>query len=235
MTTREPISSVIFDVGGVIADWNPHYLYRRLIPDPAERERFLTEVCTGEWNAHQDRGRPFGEAVAELVTRHPEHRNLIEAFWRQWPKMLGDPIPGVADIVTELHGRRTPLYGITNWSAETYPIAVRKHPELTLFADTVISGEVRMSKPDPEIFRYSLKRFEIIPEQTVFIDDNPDNIAAAEALGINGVHFTDAATLRAVLERLDLLLSSHPASRPTLRNHLVGIGMYCGASNLSKR
>ena len=234
MTAPETISSVIFDVGGVIADWNPHYLYRRLIPDPAERERFLTEVCTGEWNAHQDRGRPFEEAVAELVARHPGQRELIEAFWHQWSQMLGDPIPGVSDIVTELHHRRTPLYGITNWSAETYPIAIRKHPELTLFTDTVVSGEVRMSKPDPEIFRYSLERFKVTADQTVFIDDNPDNVSAAEALGINGIHFTDAAALRADLERMNLLLSITPPPPPTLSNHFVNIGMYCGASDPTK-
>lgn len=205
MAASGPFTSVIFDVGGVVADWNPHYLYQRLIPDPVERERFLTEVCTGEWNARQDRGRPFDEAVAELVDRHPGQRALIEAFWHQWSQMLGDPIPGVADIVNELHRSATPLYGITNWSAETYPIAVRKYPELGLFRDTVISGEVRMSKPDPEIFHYALNRFGITADRAVFIDDNAANVSAARELGITSIAFTDATALRDDLKLANLL------------------------------
>ena len=202
----ERVRAVIFDVGGVIADWNPLYLYRRLIPDPEERAWFLAEVCSSEWNAEQDRGRPFAEAVRLAVASHPERRALIEAYWRRWPEMLGAAIPGVCELVTELHRVGTPIYGITNWSAETYPIAVRAYPVLGLFRDTVISGEVELWKPDPAIFTYALERFGVTASEALFVDDNPDNVAAAEAFGMGAVRFTDASSLRKDLEQAELLL-----------------------------
>ncbi|MBT2210106.1 HAD family phosphatase [Actinomadura sp. NEAU-AAG7] len=198
-------TTVVFDIGGVIIDWDPRYLYRRLIPDEAEMERFLTEVCSGAWNAQQDRGRSFIEAIEELAARHPGQRELIMAYWERWDEMLGDPIPGVADIMTELHQAGVPMVAITNWSAETYPIAVREHPELKLFRDAVVSGEVRLSKPDPEIFRYALDRFGLAPHEALFIDDNRANTAAADALGIGTHLFTGAPALRATLETAGLL------------------------------
>ncbi|GAA4137486.1 HAD family phosphatase [Actinomadura keratinilytica] len=205
MPAPGPVTSVIFDIGGVIIDWDPLHLYRKLIPDDAERERFLTEVCSDSWNAEQDRGRSFAEAVEVAAARHPDQRELIEAYWRRWPEMLGGPIPGVPELVAEIHGAGTPMFAITNWSAETYPIAVREYPVLELFRDVVVSGEVKVCKPDPEIFRLALQRFGVAPHETLFVDDNPVNVAAAEALGMGALLFTDATSLRDRLKPLGLL------------------------------
>lgn len=205
MPTPGPVTSVVFDLGGVIIDWDPLHLYRKLIPGDAERERFLTEVCPGSWNAEQDRGRSFAEAVELAAARYPEQRELIEAYWQRWPEMLGGPIPGVAELVAETHRAGTPMFAITNWSAETYPIAVREYPVLELFRDVVVSGEVKMCKPDLEIFRFALQRFGVAPHETLFVDDNPANVAAAEALGMGTMLFTDAAELRDRLKLVGLL------------------------------
>jgi 2-haloacid dehalogenase len=200
-----PFDVVIFDIGGVIIDWNPVHLYRDLIPDPDELNWFLAEVCSNSWNAEQDRGRTFAEGIEEACGRHPGYRALIEAYWSRWPEMLGGAIPGVPEIITEAATAGTVMYAITNWSAETYPIAKRRHPVLGLFRDVVVSGEVKIIKPDPAIFRHALDRFGVAPHKALFVDDNPANTAAAEALGMGTVLFTDAFDLRERLKLAGLL------------------------------
>lgn len=203
MTER---SVVVFDLGGVLVDWNPRYLYRKLFDgDDAGMERFLAEVCGHDWNLAQDAGRPFAEACALLVERHPEQKHLIEAYHRRWPEMLGGPIHGTVDILRELKARATPLYALTNWSAETFPIALELYDFLHWFEGTVVSGREKLVKPDPRIYRLLLERYGIDPAAAIYIDDNPANAAAAATLGLHGIHFTAPDALRDELERLGLL------------------------------
>jgi 2-haloacid dehalogenase len=199
------IRAVVFDLGGVLIDWNPRYLYRTLFSDEAAMEDFLATVVTPEWNRAQDAGRPWAEAVEELAARHPERRDLIEAYWRRWPEMIGGPIQPTVDILEELRSSAVRLYALSNWSAETFPVARPRFPFLGWFDGIVISGDERLIKPDPRIFELLLARFDLDPRVTVFIDDHAPNVDAAAALGMHGVRFVDAATLRADLVRFGVL------------------------------
>jgi 2-haloacid dehalogenase len=198
-------SIVVFDLGGVLIDWNPRHLYRKLFADEAAMEAFLATVCTQEWNERQDAGRSFSEAAALLCEQHPQHAELIEAFGARFDEMMRGPIEGTVTILETLHERGVPLYALSNWSAETYPLAAKRFEFLNLFRGMVISGEVGVIKPDPRIFRILLERHRIEPGKAVYIDDNPRNAEAARAFGIHGIHFTDPAKLRRELEDLRLL------------------------------
>ncbi len=182
-------SGVVFDFGGVLIDWNPRHLYRKLIPDETERERFLAEVCSPAWNLEQDRGRLWQDAITELVRQHPDKAELIAAYRGRWLEMLGGPIEGTVAILAELRARQVPLYGLTNWSAETYPLALELYDFLGWFEAVVVSGRERLVKPDPAIFRLLCERHGLAPEALVFIDDNPRNAAAATAMGMRGNAF----------------------------------------------
>jgi 2-haloacid dehalogenase len=198
-------SIVVFDLGGVLIDWNPRHLYRKLFADEAAMERFLATVCTQEWNERQDAGRSFSEAAALLCELHPHHAELIEAFGARFNEMMKGPIEGSVAILRTLHERGVPLYALSNWSNETFPMARRRFDFLKLFRGMVISGEVGVIKPDPRIFRILLERHRIEPGEAVYIDDNPRNAEAARAFGIYGIHFTDPAKLQRELEDLRLL------------------------------
>jgi 2-haloacid dehalogenase len=168
-------------------------------------EEFLATVCTSSWNDQLDRGRPFAEGVAELVERFPDQAELITAYHHRWPEMVKGPIDGTADVADELRAAGVPTYILSNASAETWPFAVERFPFLGSFDGVLLSGEVGLAKPDPEIFDELCRRFDLRPEATVFIDDRAANVEAARALGFVGHHFSDAAGLRAELVRLDLL------------------------------
>jgi len=198
-------SIVVFDLGGVLIDWNPRHLYRKLFADEAAMEAFLATVCTQEWNERQDAGRSFSEAAALLRAQHPQHAELIEAYGARFDEMMKGPIDGSVAILQALHDRGVPLYALSNWSAETYPQAARRFDFLRLFRGLVISGEVGVIKPDQRIFRILLERHRIAPAEAVYIDDNPRNAEVARALGLHGIHFTDPLKLRRELEDLRLL------------------------------
>ncbi|KRE95011.1 HAD family hydrolase [Frateuria sp. Soil773] len=192
--------AVVFDLGGVLIDWNPRYLYRQLFAgDEAAMERFLAEVCTQDWNERQDAGRGWDEAIAGLSARHPQHAPLIEAYRARWEEMLGGPLQDSVAVLGELRGRGVPLYALTNWSQETFPIALRRFDFLDWFGGIVVSGRERLCKPDPAIFRLLLARFALAAERTVYIDDAPRNVEAARRLGMHAIAFRDAARLRAAL------------------------------------
>jgi 2-haloacid dehalogenase len=190
------VKAVVFDLGGVLIDWDPRYLYRKLLADEAAVEEFLASVCTPEWNAEQDRGRPFAEGVAELVERHPVHAAAIAAYHERWPEMLGGDIPGTVELLAELRAAGVPLFALTNWSAETFVFARERFEFLGWFDGVVVSGEERLVKPDPRLFRRLLDRFGLAPEATVFVDDSPANVTAARRLGMDAVRFTDPEGLR---------------------------------------
>lgn len=170
-------------------------------------------MTTAEWNAQQDAGRPWAEAVETLVAEHPERRELIEAFHLRWPEMLSGEIPGTVDVLTELRAAGIRLVALSNWSAEMFPVALERFDFLSWFEGIVISGEVGVNKPDPRIFAHLVGRFGIEPAESLFIDDSPANIDAARALGFRAIQFTDAAELRRELVRLGLLPDVRAGSR----------------------
>ena len=194
--TNQP-HAVIFDVGKVLYDWNPRFLYERLIEDDRALDAFLRDVLTTDWHFQHDAGRPFAETSAELIARFPEHEALIRAWQPRFNETIGDPIPGVHAIVAELDAAGVPLYVISNFSGEFWnPFRVREAALFDRFRGFVISGDERLMKPDPAIYRLALDRFGIAAEQAFFIDDKRENAQAAAAIGIVGHHFTDAARLR---------------------------------------
>ena len=201
-----PRQAVIFDLGGVLIDWDPRHLYRRLFDgDEAAMEHFLANVCTTDWNRQQDAGRPFAEAEAEAAARHPDKLELIQAWVRNFDEMIPRAIDGTVAILDELRQRGVRLYALTNWSAETFASQPARFDFLGWFEGIVVSGREKLIKPDPRIFRVLLDRYAVEPEQAVFIDDVAANAAAATALGIHGIHFTGADELRGELAALSLL------------------------------
>ncbi|WP_045726995.1 HAD family phosphatase [Xanthomonas sp. GPE 39] len=200
------IDTVVFDLGGVLIDWNPRYLYRRLFAQEAQMEHFLREICSPQWNERQDAGRSWREAVAELSALHPAHAPMIAAYHARWPEMLGGALEGTVAVLEELRGCGVRLYALTNWSHETFPIARERYPFLDWFEGVLVSGEERLVKPDPAIFALLCERYAITPSRTVFIDDAPRNVQAATKIGMQALQFRDAATLRAALIALGLPL-----------------------------
>jgi 2-haloacid dehalogenase len=196
----------VFDLGGVLIDWNPRHLYRKLFDgDDAAMEHFLATVCTQSWNSQQDAGRTFSEACASLKLEHPTHADLIDAWFLRQPEMVTGPIQGTVDILAELRARGVPLYALSNWSAETFPLSLKRFDFLRWFQGILLSGEVRLIKPDPRIFQLFLSTHAIDPAHAVYIDDLKPNIDAAAALGMRGILFTDPPTLRSELVNLGLL------------------------------
>ena len=198
-------TTVVFDLGGVLIEWDPRHLYRQLFDDPDEMESFLAEATTAEWNAYQDAGRPWVEGVELLVAEHPQRRELIEAFHWRWPEMLAGEILGTVDVLADLRAAGVRLVALSNWSAEMFPVARERFDFLAWFEGIVISGEVGVNKPDRRIFDHLAEQFGVEPAAALFIDDSSTNVDAATALGFRAIQFTDAARLRRELERLGLL------------------------------
>ena len=192
----------VFDLGGVLIDWNPRHLYRKLFSDEATMETFLTDICNLAWNRAQDAGRPIAEGVRELQARHPAQAELIAAYYGRWPEMLGGPIEASVAILKELKAQGTPLYALTNWCRETFPIARARFDFLDWFDGIVVSGEEGLVKPDPRIFELLFARYGFSPAETVFIDDSAENAAAGAALGCHGMEFTSPDALKTGLGEL---------------------------------
>ncbi|WP_317494396.1 HAD family phosphatase [Haloechinothrix sp. LS1_15] len=197
--------AAVFDLGGVLLDWNPEYLYSTLIPDESERTYFLSEVCPAEWNAEQDAGRPWGRAVAERAARFPGYADFIGAYHDRWDEMIAGPIPGMPEVLDELRQAGIPLYVLSNISLAKWRDAVASWDFLGGLHGAVISGQEGVTKPAPAIYRTLLERYGLRPERTFFTDDLPRNIEAARALGIDAEHFVDAETTRKQLGRRGLL------------------------------
>ncbi len=196
---------VVFDLGGVLIDWNPRYVYRDLGGSESDIEHFLAHVATPEWNGQMDEGKPFAQAVEERIRDFPDHADWLRAYHARWEDMLGGPIGGTVEILDALRQRGTPLYALTNWSAETFPRARARYDFLAWFRGIVVSGEVEKIKPDPAIFAHLTSDFGIEPAHAVFIDDNRDNVETARGLGFHAIHFTTPDALRADLAALGLL------------------------------
>ncbi|MGH6895164.1 MAG: HAD family hydrolase [Geminicoccaceae bacterium] len=197
--------AIVFDLGGVLIDWNPRHLYRKLIDDEARLEWFLAEVCHSAWNEEQDRGRAFAAAIEEAAARHPDHRLLIAAYFERWEEMLAGPIAGAVRVLEELKDAGYELHALTNWSAETFPFARDRFAFLDWFESILVSADVGLIKPDPRIFELLLERIGRPPAACVYIDDNVRNVTAAAAVGLDAIAFQDADQLRDDLARRDLL------------------------------
>jgi 2-haloacid dehalogenase len=199
-------NTIIFDLGGVLIDWNPAYVFDKLIEDEEKRRQFFAEICTSAWNEEQDAGRSLQEATQLLVDQYPEWQEYIEAFYGRWEEMLGGPIHETVDIFRQLkESNRYKLYALTNWSAELFPVALRKYDFLHWFDGRLVSGEEKTRKPFPEIYQLTVDRFNINKAEALFIDDNVRNAEAAQAFGIPTIRFQSPAQLREELEARQIL------------------------------
>ncbi|MEN0057061.1 MAG: HAD family phosphatase [Mucilaginibacter sp.] len=200
------INTIIFDLGAVLIDWNPHYMYRTLFADEQEMKNFLAEVCTSDWNEEQDAGRSLQEGTDLLVAQFPQHEANIRAFYGRWSEMLGEPFYGTVAIFKQLKASgKYKIYALTNWSAETFPVALERYDFLSWFDGIVVSGTEKMRKPAPEFYQILLDRYAVNAGEALFIDDNYRNIVAAEKVGIKSIHFTSAEQLEAELKDLEVL------------------------------
>ena len=198
------ITTIIFDFGGVLLDWNPRYFYRQEFGDDAAMEAFLAHIGWEEWNIQQDKGRPLAEATELLQHQFPDYHSKIQLFYEQWNKMLKGEISENVAVLQELKQQYT-LYGLTNWSAETFPVALERFSFLKLFDGIVVSGEEKLVKPDEKIFRVMLERYHLDAKSSLFIDDNRNNIDTAKGMGFSTIHVTGQTDLRHELHVLGLL------------------------------
>lgn len=200
------IETIVFDLGGVLIDWNPRHLYRKIFKTEDEIEWFLQNVCTHDWNEKQDAGRSFEEATQELLEKFPEHEEPIRAWYGRWEETINGPIQDTVEILKEIRdSKKYRLYALTNWSAQTFPWALSNFEFLHWFEGIVVSGHEKTRKPFPEFYQILLDRYSIDPAKTIFIDDVPRNLGGAEAMGIRGIHFQSPDQLRADLKILGLL------------------------------
>ncbi len=188
--------TIVFDLGGVLIDWNPRYLYREIFNDDDKMDHFLANICTGHWNELQDAGRSLLEATDILVKHFPEHQEYIKLFYGQWSKMLNGSIEGSVKILRSLKAQGYRLLALTNWSHETFPFALEIFDFLHFFEGILVSGVEKLIKPDPAIFNLLIKRYSLDPAESIFIDDNIKNVAASRAVGLDGIHFTSPQTLQ---------------------------------------
>lgn len=206
MQTIQQTNTIIFDLGAVLIDWNPRHLYRKIFDSEEKMEWFLANVCTSDWNEEQDAGRPFAQAVEMLSLTYPEYKKEICAFWERWEEMLASPIHGSVEIFHSLkQSGQYKILALTNWSAETFPIARRKYDFLNWFDGIVMSGEEKTRKPYAEFYQILLNRYSVKAENSLFIDDNLRNIEAAQKLGIPAIHFTGPEALKSQLKKSGFL------------------------------
>jgi len=204
---QKEITSIIFDLGGVLIGWDPVSIYIDTFDGNKEKAQwFINNICTLDWNEAQDGGRSLKEGTLVKIEEFPQYESLIRKYYDDWESMLTGTIEGTVDLLKQLQVRNQhKLFALTNWSKETFPIALQRYSFLQTFKDIVVSGEVKMRKPHPEIYQYSLKRFNITASNTLFIDDNLRNVKAARNEGIESIHFIDPSQLKNELSTLGIL------------------------------
>ena len=196
-----PINTIIFDLGGVLIDWDPRYLYRKLFDNEQDMEHFLAQVATSDWNEEQDAGRSLAEATALLIAQHPEQEMMIRAFYDRWTEMLGGAITETVEILTHFkESTNYDLFALTNWSAETWPIALEQFEFLHWFQGVLVSGQEKMRKPAAAFYHLLEKRFPLELKHSLFIDDNRRNVEAARELGLRTIHFQSPEQLKKELK-----------------------------------
>lgn len=200
------IKNIVFDFGGVLMDWNPVYLYRDIFVKKEELDFFLKNVCNDEWNQQQDAGRPFQEAIDELIPHFPEYKHHIEWYFTHWIKMIAGEIKENTAVLKGLKGHYR-LFGLTNWSAETFPLVYNQYSFFQDFEGIVVSGKEKLIKPDARIYQLLLSRYDLKAEQCLFIDDNKKNIDKARELGFQVIHLADGVNLSEEVKKLGLEMS----------------------------
>ena len=200
------IENIVFDLGEVLIKWDPRNLYRRIFGTEEEVDFFLDRICTQKWNEKQDEGRNIQEGTKELVEKYPEYKMQIEAFYGRWVEMLGGLYEGTAAIIKSLKADdRYQLFALSNWSAETFPIAQARYPILSLFDGLVISGYEKVKKPNPKIYYILLERYQVKPDTCLFIDDSEKNVIAAQQIGFSTHHFISEAHLLKYLIKSEII------------------------------
>lgn len=190
------IKNIIFDLGGVLVDWNPRYVFDPYFSNTQRCNFFLENICNDEWRLATDCGKPFRQAVEERSAEYPEWATPISLFAEKWKSMLGPQISGMAELITDLKLKHYHVYGLTNWSDETFPYARFQYKIFDLLEGIVISGEERMVKPDPRIYTLLLDRYNLKAEESLFVDDSEKNVLGAENVGMKAILFSDAGKLR---------------------------------------
>ena len=199
------IDTVIFDLGGVLIDWNPDYVFKKFFPEEEKLKWFYANICTPDWNEEQDAGRTLKEGTELLLKQFPEHETYIRAYYDRWEEMLGGPIHGTVDIFRKLkHEHQLKTYALTNWSYETFPIALQRYDFLHWFDGRLVSGEEKMRKPFPQFYQKLIDRFQFNPNAAVYIDDNARNLPPAEATGMATIHFREPVQLQRELRNLGI-------------------------------
>ena len=199
------IKTIIFDLGGVLVDWNPEYVFlKEFKGDRIKMNWFFDNICTSSWNEEQDGGKLMKDATEERIKLFPDYERLIKMFYGRWEEMLKDEIPGTVEILHKLKNKNYRLIALTNWSAETFPVAIRKYKFLELFEGIVVSGEIKMLKPFKEIYNYTLNKYNLDPKQCVFIDDRLNNVEGAIKCGIKGIQFESPKKLMVNLKKLKI-------------------------------
>lgn len=196
------IKNIVFDYGAVLLDWNPHYFYDRYFQSAEKAEWFLQNICTYKWNVQHDGGKPVAEGTAELSALYPEWAAEIAMYYGRFPEMVGGQIEGMEELVREYKAKGYHVYGLTNWSAETFALVRDKYPVIGLMEGMVVSGEEHVCKPDRRIFEILLERYGLKAEECVFIDDNINNVNGAQAAGLHAIQFTSASDLRDELGKI---------------------------------
>ena len=200
------IKNIIFDLGGVLVDWNPEYVYLDVFDgDQKKMQWFFDEVCTFDWNENQDAGYPIAQATADRIKLFPQYEEWIRMFYGRWEEMLGGPIEGTVALLKKLvENPDYKVVALTNWSAETFPVALKRFEFLHWFEGIVVSGTEKTRKPFLDIYQITLDRYQLNPKESLFIDDNKRNIEAAEELGIQTIHFQNPIQLQTTLEKIGI-------------------------------
>src|ERR1700690_2767079 len=199
------IKAILLDFGGVLLQWDPHKLYSRFFDQPQQIDEFLAEISFSSWNAEQDRGRPFEDGIAEISNQFPQHSHLIRAYYDHFEETIVGPITGTLEILHKLKQAGYPLYGLSNWSAENYPRVRHQYDFFNLFDKIILSGEVKLIKPDPAIFNLTLQMIRRTANECLLIDDSEANISTAKKIGFATIHFKSAEQLQTELHQLNLL------------------------------
>ena len=201
-----PVNTVIFDLGGVLIDWNPEYLYKKIFTHEKDMRFFLDNVCTKEWNENQDAGYLLEQATNDLIKKHPQYRDEINAYYTRWKEMFGDYNAHSVSILEQLYlQKKYRLLALTNWSSETFYPAKDSYPFLNYFEGIVVSGDERIKKPDYKFYQILLNRYDVDAKKSVFIDDALENIKAAKELGFHTIHFVSASQMETELKNIEVL------------------------------
>ena len=198
------IKNIIFDFGGVLVDWNPEYLYKKVFDNEKDMNYFLENICTPEWNMQQDAGRTLADGTKVLQEKYPEYKELIGLFYDRWEEMLGDAIEENVRVL-HLLNQKYPIYGLTNWSAELITVAYDRHIFFSQMKGIVVSGDEKLIKPDPKLYQVLLDRYNLKANESLFIDDNLNNIEAAHKMGFHTIRITEGVDLEKEVKKMGVL------------------------------